>query len=80
MLFRSLKAIIDEVSIEVNAQANAVNEGDKQRILDAGTTEIITLTKEEREQWRDAVRPVWKKFENEVGADLIEAAVNSNNQ
>lgn len=78
--FRSeLEAILAEVTVEVNAQANALNEGAKQSILDAGTTKIITLTPEERAEWRDAVRPVWKKFEGDIGADLIEAAVQSNN-
>lgn len=74
-----LTDIIAEVTIEVNNQANALNERDKQSILDAGTTEIIYLTPEEREEWRTAVRPVWEKFQDQVGADLIEAAVQSNN-
>lgn len=74
-----LEAILAEVTLEVNAQANALNENAKKNILEAGTTEIITLTPEERAQWRDAVRPVWKKFEGDIGAELIEAAVQSNN-
>jgi C4-dicarboxylate-binding protein DctP len=73
-----LRSIMDEVSVEVNKLANDLNEGDKQRILAAGTTEIITLTDEQRAKWRDAMKPVWKKFENEIGKDLIEAAVASN--
>ncbi|MNJ74366.1 C4-dicarboxylate-binding periplasmic protein precursor [compost metagenome] len=75
-----LRSIMDEVSIEVNKQANALNEGDKQRILAAGTTEIITLTDKQRSQWREAMKPVWKKFEAEIGADLIKAAEASNQQ
>ncbi|HLA30512.1 MAG TPA: C4-dicarboxylate ABC transporter, partial [Pseudomonas sp.] len=47
---------------------------DKQRILAAKTSEIIALTPEQRGQWRDAMQPVWSKFEGEIGADLIEAA------
>ena len=73
-----LRKIMDEVSIEVNKQAEALNQGDKQRILDAKTTEIITLTDEQRAQWRDAMKPVWKKFEGEIGADLIKAAEAAN--
>lgn len=38
-----LRKIMDEVSVEVNKQAEALNQGDKQRILEAKTTEIITL-------------------------------------
>ncbi|CAH0312145.1 MULTISPECIES: C4-dicarboxylate TRAP substrate-binding protein DctP [unclassified Pseudomonas] len=73
-----LTAILAEVTVEVNKQAEALNQKDKQRILDAGTTEIITLTPEQREEWREAMRPVWKKFEGEIGADLIKAAEASN--
>ncbi|WP_341304322.1 TRAP transporter substrate-binding protein [Pseudomonas sp. TMP25] len=69
-----LDAIIVEVTAEVNKQADTLNEGDKQRILDAKTTEIITLTPEQRAKWRDAMKPVWGKFEAEIGADLIKAA------
>ena len=50
----------------------------KQRIVDAGTTEIVTLTPEQRELWREAMKPVWKKFEGEIGADLIKAAEAAN--
>ncbi|SHM73328.1 C4-dicarboxylate TRAP substrate-binding protein DctP [Phytopseudomonas punonensis] len=73
-----LTAILAEVTVEVNKQAEALNQKDKQRILDAGTTEIVTLTPEQREEWREAMRPVWKKFEGEIGADLIKAAEASN--
>jgi len=62
----------------VNKQADALNQGDKQRILDAKTSEIIQLTPEQRAQWRDAMKPVWKKFESEIGTDLIKAAEAAN--
>jgi C4-dicarboxylate-binding protein DctP len=75
-----LNKIVQEVTVEVNKQANELNEGDKKRILDAGTTEIITLTPEQREEWREAMKPVWQKFEGEIGADLIKAAEASNQQ
>ena len=73
-----LTSILAEVTTEVNKQAGELNAKDKQRIIDAGTTEIVTLTPEQREEWREAMRPVWKKFEGEIGADLIKAAEASN--
>jgi len=73
-----LTDILSEVTVEVNKQAEALNQNDKKRILEAGTTEIITLTPEQRELWREAMRPVWKKFEGDIGADLIKAAENAN--
>lgn len=67
-----------EVTAHVNQEAAQLNQHDKQRILDAKTTEIITLTPEERSEWRDKMKPVWKKFEGDIGADLIKAAEASN--
>ncbi len=73
-----LGKIVVEVTAEVNKQADALNQGDKQRILDAKTTEILTLTPEQRNAWREAMKPVWKKFEGEIGPDLIKAAEAAN--
>lgn len=73
-----LDKIMVEVTAEVNRLAYEVNEGDKQRIAEAGTSEIIQLTDEQRAKWRDAMKPVWKKFEGEIGADLIKAAEAAN--
>lgn len=73
-----LEKIVAEVTVEVNKQADALNQGDKQRILDAKTTEILTLTPEQRAKWREAMKPVWQKFEGEIGPDLIKAAEAAN--
>jgi len=73
-----LSAIMEEVAVEVNLHAEELNLRDKQAIIDSGKTEVITLTKEQREQWRTQVKPVWKKFEKEIGAERIEAAQASN--
>ncbi|MFI8607754.1 TRAP transporter substrate-binding protein [Pseudomonas sp. NPDC077649] len=73
-----LEAIMAEVTVEVNRQADALNQSAKQAIAAAGTTEIIELTPAQRAQWREAMRPVWKKFEGEIGAELIQAAEASN--
>lgn len=69
-----LEAILDEVSFMVNREAEELNQADRERIRKAGTSEIVTLTPEERERWREAMRPVWKEFEPMIGADIINAA------
>jgi len=69
-----LEAILDEVSFMVNREAEELNQADRERIRKAGTSEIVTLTPEERERWREAMRPVWKEFEPMIGADIIKAA------
>ncbi|KJH80773.1 TRAP transporter substrate-binding protein [Stutzerimonas stutzeri] len=73
-----LEQIIEEVTAEVNRQAEALNEKAKQNIIDTGKSEILVLTEEQRNAWRDAVRPAWKKFEAQIGPDLIQAAEAAN--
>ncbi|VVN33220.1 C4-dicarboxylate-binding periplasmic protein DctP [Pseudomonas fluorescens] len=73
-----LQTIIDQVTVKVNEQAEALNRTARQTIINAKTSEIDPLTPEQRQQWRDAMRPVWDKFSDEIGADLIKAADESN--
>jgi C4-dicarboxylate-binding protein DctP len=73
-----LEGIIDEVTVEVNRQAEALNAKAKQDIIATGKSEILVLTDEQRNAWRDAVRPAWKPFEADIGADLIKAAEAAN--
>ncbi|MFB1010848.1 MAG: C4-dicarboxylate ABC transporter, partial [Thiopseudomonas sp.] len=75
-----LAAIMVEVTEDVNKHANELNEKDKASILAAGKTEILYLTPEQRQKWRDAMAPVWKKFEGEIGAERIKAAMEANKQ
>jgi C4-dicarboxylate-binding protein DctP len=72
-----LKTILDEVTEERNAVSTRVNEEAKQAILDAGGV-IRTLTPEQRQQWVDAMKPVWAQFEDDIGADLLAAAQAAN--
>lgn len=51
---------------------------DRQKIIDSGRSDIIVLTDEERELWVEAMKPVWKKFEDQIGKKYIDAAVKSN--
>ncbi len=51
---------------------------DKQKIIDSKRSEIITLTPEQRAQWVEVMKPVWKEFEAQVGKDMIDAAYGSN--
>ena len=73
-----LNAIMTEVTVEVNKQAEALNQASRQHIVNAGNSEIITLTPEQREAWRESMRPVWKKFEKDIGVELIKAAEQAN--
>ena len=75
---KPLDEVMAEVTVEVNKQAEALNQTSRQRIADSGNSEIITLTPEQRELWREAMRPVWKKFESDIGPDVIAAAEQAN--
>jgi len=73
-----LQGIMDKVTVEVNKQAEALNQTAKQKIIDSKTSEIVTLTPEQRAKWREATKSVWDKFAEEIGPDLIKAADDSN--
>jgi C4-dicarboxylate-binding protein DctP len=73
-----LDKILVEVTAHVNKEAEQLNQNAKQSIIAAKTTEIITLTPEQRDQWRVAMKPVWKKFEGDIGPELITAAEAAN--
>jgi len=73
-----LSTILKEVTETRNSESFQVNEANKQKIIEAGST-VRQLTAAQREAWVEALQPVWKKFENDVGEDVLEAAVNANN-
>ncbi|MEH6452470.1 MAG: TRAP transporter substrate-binding protein [Psychromonas sp.] len=72
-----LGTILSEVTQARNSESSKVNETNKQNIIDAGGV-VRTLTPEQREAWVDALKPVWAKFEKDIGSDMIEAALSSN--
>lgn len=72
-----LATILAEVSAERNALSTEINEANKQKIIEAGTT-IRQLTPEQRAQWVEAMKPVWERFQGDIGADLIAAAQAAN--
>ncbi len=71
-----LVTITEEVTAERNAAVTQVDEEARQALLDAGG-EIRELTEEQRAAWVETMKPVWAQFEDEVGADMIEAAQNA---
>lgn len=73
-----LQAALDEAIAYGNQIAAQKAKEDRQKIIDSGKSQVVEITDEERQQWVNAMRPVWKRFEKEVGADLIDAAIKSN--
>ena len=73
-----LKKALDEAVAHGNKVAAEKALSDKQAIIDSKRTTVIELTKEERQQWVDMMKPVWKKFEDIVGKDTLNAAISAN--
>ncbi|HWV09515.1 MAG TPA: DctP family TRAP transporter solute-binding subunit [Pseudomonas sp.] len=69
-----LESIIEEVSFVVNQEAEALNQKSREQIAAGGHSKLVALTDAEREAWRAAMRPLWKTFEADIGADVIRAA------
>ena len=71
------KALDDAIAYGNGIAADKANE-DKQQIIDSKRSEVISLTDDERQLWVEAMKPVWKQFEKEIGVDLINAAQAAN--
>jgi C4-dicarboxylate-binding protein DctP len=67
-----------EATAHGNKIADDFNEADRKKIAEAGKAKIQKLSKDDVAAWRKAMEPVWKKFEGDIGRDLIDAALKSN--
>jgi C4-dicarboxylate-binding protein DctP len=70
-----LEAALAETTQWGNARSEAINQEDRQRIVDSGRSEITVLTPEQLEAWRAAMRPVWDEFRDRIGGELVDAAL-----
>lgn len=61
-----------------NKIAEQLNIEAKKKIVASGVTTIHQLTPEQHKAWVDAMHPVWTKFENQIGKDIVDAAVAAN--
>lgn len=72
-----LSTILREVTAVRNGESTNVNNMNRENIIKAGGT-VRSLTAEQRQAWVDAMKPVWKKFEKDIGKDLMNAALKAN--
>ncbi len=75
---KGLSEAMAEATTYANKLANDINESDRKKIAEAGKAKIQKLGKDDLAAWRKAMEPVWKKFEGDIGRDLIDAAQKSN--
>jgi len=71
--------IADEVTVAANDAVAATENKNRENIIKAGS-KVRVLTPEQRKQWVDTMKPVWAKFEKDIGTDVIAAAEASNKQ
>ena len=75
---KALKTAMDESIAYSNEAAfqEAVDFRDK--VIADKKAEVVPMNKEQKAAWRTAMQPVWKKFEGDIGKNLIEAAQRAN--
>ena len=66
--------IFKEETANANARATAINEENKQKIIQSGGI-VRTLTDSQRQEWINIMKPVWDEFKDDIGQDYIDAAV-----
>jgi C4-dicarboxylate-binding protein DctP len=72
------KSSLDEAIALGNKIAAEKDNQDRQAIIDSKRSELVTLTPAARQQWVNAMKPVWVKFEDQIGKDMIDAAQAAN--
>ncbi|MGH2316677.1 DctP family TRAP transporter solute-binding subunit [Planococcus sp. SE5232] len=69
-----VQAGLDEGTAVAREEATSLNEEALELIRERGLVEIIELTPEQIEEFRTALEPIYDEFEDEIGADVYEAA------
>lgn len=68
-----LTTIMREVTETRNAESTKVNNDAKEAIMNAGGV-VRQLNADQRQMWVEVMKPVWTRFEGDVGKDNIMAA------
>ena len=73
-----LEDILQTVTIQVNKWALEKALSDKKKIVNSGKTNINTLSTQEVSKWQQAMKPVWLKFQKQIGKNNIDAVLACN--
>ncbi len=71
--------ILKDVTAKANDDVAKKEAANRENIIKAGGV-VRELTPEQRKVWVDTMKPVWSKFEGDIGKDLIDAAAATNDQ
>jgi C4-dicarboxylate-binding protein DctP len=83
------KSLPDDVRTALNkAMVESIKFGNKvaydeaanyrQKVIADKKAEVLPMSKTELAQWRTAMKPVWARFEGDIGKDVIDAAQAAN--
>ncbi|MEZ5664190.1 MAG: TRAP transporter substrate-binding protein [Burkholderiaceae bacterium] len=61
-----------------NKVANEEDANFRNKVIADNKAKVLPMNAEHLKAWRTAMQPVWKKFEGDIGADLIQAAQKAN--
>lgn len=50
----------------------------RDKVIKDNKAKVVPMTKEQVAAWRTAMQPVWKKFEGDIGKNMIDAALRAN--
>ena len=69
-----LEKALKEATKVNNEVADRLNQEARAKVAATSGVKIHQLSPEQRQKWRKAMEPVWKKFEKDIGPDVIKAA------
>ena len=72
--------IVDEVTDDRQCRRRRHRKPRTARTSSMPAATVRELTPEQRKAWVDTMKPVWAKFEGDIGKDMIDAAVAINNE
>ena len=75
---KGLKAAMDESIAYGNKAAFQEALSFRDKVIADKKAEVVPMTKEQKAAWRVAMKPVWTKFEGEIGKNLMDAAQRAN--
>lgn len=70
-----LEVVVAEVTDWVNTKSEEINAEAKEKISNSGVSKIVELTDTELVKWQETMRPVWQQFEQDIGVEIIDAAM-----
>lgn len=63
---------------KANTMAYLKTANDRFKVINSEGVKVVAITKDERRRWIEVMRPVWQRFSDDIGSDVIDAAEAAN--